>query len=731
MNQRSIIQAPEPNGQGTWLDTYIADNQLAQYQPQQQQLIDVDAVRGILFRQRWLIGAVILAAAIGGIIFTLLATPMYRATATVKVEPYGNYIVEGQDIDTQPSSTQVDDHLATQMAVIESRKMASTVAADLNLGERYDLLGKDIDEGRPPNMSDEEWLETKEGLAAEILQAGVSSEFPEQNYILTISYSSPDPVLAAEIANGYSDAFVMSDSRASLENNEYAQEFLLTEIEKTRTALQEAELAANAYARNSGIIVQQPVGEEGGASITLTNANLANVNARFSDARTKRIEAEQRWRAIENLPASQLPEVQANPVLQNLVSERTVKQARLIELRQRYNDEFPEIANLLNQIEVLDRQIAASSADIKATVRNEYVVARRQEQALEGELDQLAGATLAEQDLQVQYGVLKREADALRNQLKALLDRYNAVSSAANVQTGELTKLDAATVPNAPYSPNLARNMLIALVFGVALAGGLAVLRETLDDRIRSLDQVEEKVGLPPLGSTPFIEERDLDTDGTQRFDALMEAYASIRSSIDFALPRERNVLQMTSSQASEGKSTTSVILAELFASMGRKTLLIDADLRRPSVNKLFDIEKPKVGFVEVLLGHAEFQSAVVKGIHENLDILPIGDTPPNPTEILASSQLRDFIEWARKEYSLVIIDSSPIIGLADAPLIARLADATIFVLEANRLQFGQVKAALRRLRSAGGKPLGIILTKYRALQAGQSYDYQYAYYDY
>jgi len=730
MNDRSIIQTPEPEGHGTWLDPYLPEHQVGHYQPRPK-LIDVTAIRGILFRQRWLFAAVITLALIGGLVYTLMATPMYEARATVKVEPYASYIVEGQNIDQGLASNQIFDFLGTQLAVIQSRNLASVVAADQNLGERYDLLGDGVDEGRPPNMGDDEWRKRKEDLAASILMGSVVADMPDEGWIISIAYRSDNPVLAAEMANAYVDAFVASDTRDDIADNEYAQEYLQEQIQLIRGKLQDAEQASNAYARNSGIIVQPNSGGEEGGIVTLTTSNLSSINQRVSDARAERIDAEQRWRAIQNLPAAQLPEVQTNPVLQGLVSERTGLQNELVELQQRYNDQFPQIVNTKAKIATLDRQIESSSANIKATVRNEYTVARNQEQALERELNALTGETMAEQDQQVQYSVLEREAQALRDQLKALLDRYNTISTAANVDAGTLSKLDPATVPGGAYSPSLMRNLTLALVFGVALAGGLAVLRETFDDRIRSLDEVEEKIGLPLLGHTPFVESRDLEKEETNRFSALMEAYASIRSAIDFGLPRNQNVIQLTSSQASEGKSTTAVILAELFASLGRKTLLIDADLRRPSVARLLDIEDPQAGLVEVVLGHTDLQSAVVKGIHENLEILPVGSISPNPTELLASPQMREFVEKNRHEYGLIIFDTCPVMGLADAPLLSRLVDGTIFVLEANKVHFGQAKQAIKRVRGAGGNILGVILTKYRALEAGQSYNYQYGYYQY
>jgi capsular exopolysaccharide synthesis family protein len=730
MNDRSFIAAPEPAPQGRWLDSYMPESQVVAYQPQPQ-LINLATVRGILFRQRWLIGGVLVAAIIAGLIWTLLSTPMYQATAKVRVEPYGSFIVEGQDVDQGVASNQVYDYLSTQVEIIKSRSLAALVVEDNNLGERQDLLGKGIDESRPPNMSDEQWLEEKKNIAAGILAGSVVAEVPKENWVIPISFRSSDRTLAAEIANAYADAFATYEAGQTVSENNYALTYLREQIDLTRQRLREAEESANLYARNAGIVVDQAVAVEDGSTVTLTTSNLSAINQRVAAARAARIAAEQRWRSIENMPPAQLPEVQSSPVLQGLIADRTEKRVQLAELRQRYNDDFPQIRNLLAQIEIIDGQIERSGADIKSLVRSEFIVARNQERALEAELASVTGETLEEQDLRVQYGVLERETQALRDQLKVLLDRYNQVSSAANIQSGKVVKLDSATVPRAPYEPNMLRNMTLALVFGVAFAAGLAVLRETLDDRIRSVEDVEEKIGLPLLGFTPHVNEPDLDGAENDQFSALMEAYSSIRASIDFSLPRNRNKLLLTSSGPSEGKSTTSVILGELFARLGRRTLLIDADLRRPSVAQLVNIERPKVGVVEVLLGHVDLQDAVVKGVHENLEILPVGEIPPKPTEILDSPEFAALIQKCSEEYSLVIIDSAPVMGLADAPIISRLVDGTIFILEANKIPFGQARTAVRRVKAAGGNMLGVILTKYKARDAGDSYGYQYSYYQY
>jgi capsular exopolysaccharide synthesis family protein len=727
MTDRPIMNNPEPAAQGTWLDAYMP----AQV-PANRQMINVDLVRGILFRQRWLFAGILFASVTMGLMITLLMTPLYEAKSRVSVKPFGEQVIESKT--TGIPNGLVFDYIATMVERIKSRQTAEVVVDDLKLADRQDLLGKDVDKERAPGLSDDQWRQSKRQMAVSALINSLNVANYAGTLVIDIGVRSENPVLAAEIANGYANAFVASDARTSLASSRYALSYLSEQIEQTRARLETAEQAANEYARSRGIIVQ-PMGnvqaENASNATTLIGSKLANINQSFIAARAARIAAEERWRTVQSLPPMQVPEVLSNTSLQGLVTDLTAKRAELAELRQRYNDDFPQIVNLRVQIDTINSQLERGAAEVKANVRNELAITRNQENALSRELASLTGDTLGEQDEKVQLSVLDREAEALRDQLKILLDRYNTVNSAANLNPDTLQLLDMATVPKSPYSPKLVRNLTIALAIGLALAAGLSVLRETLDDRIRSLEDVEDKLGLPFLGHTPFVADRDISLDGSNRFSALMEAYSSIRAGVDFSLPRSSNLIQLTSSQVGEGKSTSAVVLAEMFASFGRKTLLIDADLRRPSVAKLLDIERPKVGLVEVVLGHVELEDAIVSGVHENLDILPVGEMPPSPTELLASKEFEDFVASCREKYSLVIFDSCPIMGLADAPMLARLVDASIFVLEANTLPFSRARTAIRRLTAAGGKTIGAVLTKYRALEAGQSYDYQYTYYQY
>lgn len=716
-----------------WLDNFLPDNRRV-HSRSNVAVIDIKAIRGLLFRQRYLLAATVALALLAGLIVTLIATPIYQAESTVRVDTDGAYIVEGQNVEAIHAN-EVYRYMETQGSVIRSRRLALAVTEQLKLASRPDFLDS-VDEEKPEGLTDKEWATQHRDTAVEILRANLEVDIPDQNRIVTIRYQSTNAPLAAEIVNAYATIFVKEDLRRSLDENRYALDYLREQIDGVRERLQDAELAANAYARRSGIVNQSIAGNTENDQFatqnqSITAVNLARINATYADARAQRIAAEERWRIVASQPAAQLPEVQSNNAIQTVLAKRAELNTKLSELRQRYDDNYPAVTDTLAQLAAVDRQFSAIATDIKNGIRNQYEVARRQEQSISRELNNLSRKTLDEQDRRVRFELLERDAIALRGELGALLERYNEINSASNLQLGTSSLLDEAVVPDRPVSPNLLRNMLLALLMGIGMAGVLAVLRESFDDRIRSLEDIEDRLGYPVLGQTPHVDENDLAEQIDNPFSPLMEAYSSLRSTLDYALPRDRNVLMVTSSQAGEGKSTTATVLARKSAQLGRKTLLVDADLRRPSISRMFGEARPKLGFAEVVLGHTDLSSALMANTPENLDVLPMGTLPPNPVELLSSGEIAKFIAQVREEYSLVLFDSSPVMGIADAPILTRHVDAAVFVVEANSVQMGQVRDSIRRIRNVGGNLAGIVLSKFRALQAGQSYDYQYRYYDY
>lgn len=690
-----------------------------------QHALSISAIRAFLWRQRLVVGAAIVLALLVSLVLTLLATPMYEAHSTVRVEPYYNQIVEGQDY-TEPyiPTPEISQYMETLTEVVGSRQTALRVVDMLNLVNDPTMAGDDV-----IPADDEAALNARRMAIAEGLRQSLSVEAPYTNRVMTISYVSPDPIQAARIANAYAQAFLQNEVERGVDANSYARQYLEDQIDEVRDLLREAELEANAYARSNRIINQSSADPDQPSS-TLTASTLASLNEAYTEARERRIEAEQRWRAAQPTPALNLPSVAANSSVIALRNERAAVEARLTELLQRYQEDYPEVREARAQLEQIDRQINSIAGQLKQSIRDEYEVAQRQEIALQAEREQASQLALDEQDRRVQFGLIERSVQSYRTQLAELLDRYNSVSTAANIRTSQATLLDEAAVPRAPYSPNLLRNLLIALVLGAALGGSLAFLRELMDDRLRSIDELERRLGLPGLGQTPMVM-GEVDDYTDDPFSPISEAYASIRTTLEYTGKGGKcKTLQITSSQAGEGKSTSSLALASRFGQVGRKTLLVDADFRRPRLLTATGVNPLEVDFVDVLFHRAPLRDAIIQ-TSDNVYMLPLLKPTRNSIQILSSGLIPEFLESVRGEFDVIIFDSSPVMGIADAPLLARFMDGVVMVVEANRAKFSQVRSSVRRLRDVNANILGAIVTKYRALDAGQDLSYQYAYYSY
>ncbi|VVT02350.1 GumC family protein [Erythrobacter sp. EC-HK427] len=696
------------------------------------------SIRGILWRQRYVLVIVTALTALLALILTLLMTPVYEAQTTIRYDPPSGATVTGEDLERYVSANEVGAVMRTIAEVAESRTMALAVVEDLGLEDNEALLGDMLRDGQPVGKSDEAWLAERRGAAAAIVQGGVSTDVPYDSRVITLAFRSTDPQLAASIANSLSENLLRQDVARSLETNAFAREFLEEQIADTRIRLQEAEREAIDFARRNAIIGPGiATGEdsdsgEAGTAPTLTASNLARVNQAYGEARADRIRAQERWQAVSGLPAAQLPEVQQNAQVQALAAQLATLRAREAQLRQRYLDDYPDLREVVAEIAETEERKARAEADIRRSIRSAYEVAQRQEAALGRELERSANSALAEQDERVQYNLLERDAQALRFQLSNLLDRYNQIASAANLGTSTISRIDPAIAPGGPVEPNLLRNLLAGLVAGIGLAVGLALLREIFDDRIRSAQDVEQKVGLPIIGQTPYVDPASIADAVEDRFSPVSEAYSAIRATLDFNVLKEgHKVISITSGESGEGKTTTAIALARRFAMVGRKVLLIDTDMRRPRLARLFSGTKPETGLLAVLYGRAALAEALLPHDQTGLDVLPIERIPDNPVEVLSSGLLAELIAAQREHYDLILLDSSPVLGIADAPLISRHADVTLLVIEANRAASGRTRASIRRLREGGARVVGGVLSKFRALDVGEDYSYQYQYYRY
>lgn len=310
-----------------------------------------------------------------------------------------------------------------------------------------------------------------------------------------------------------------------------------------------------------------------------------------------------------------------------------------------------------------------------------------------------------------------------------LLQRFKELSAEAGVTTNNISIVDTAEEPRRPTSPKLFVNLGIGIILGLLTAAAIVLLREMFDDRVRLPEDVPEKLGLPLMGSIPqlgpnIVVREALEAPKSELAEAFQALRATLELSTSNGVPQS---LLVTSSRPSEGKSTTSYAVARTFARQGRRVILIDADLRRPSLHKVLETDN-KGGMSNLLAGQMTVAEVIRPTEAPNLSFISSGPIPPDPAQLLETQTVRLVLDQLRAECDLVVVDGPPVLGLADALELASAAEGVLFVVESGSMHFGGVRASLKRLRDVHAPLLGVVLNKFNAQQAGYGTNYAYAY---
>ncbi|MFN3944919.1 MAG: GumC family protein [Allosphingosinicella sp.] len=700
-------------------------------EPEARPGLDFAAIWRILYRNKLLIAVVCAASILAGLTIALFTAPAYRAVATIQIDQQTARILNSEDVQPEPSAQEAERFLQTQVDILRSRSLATRVAERLNLYEDESFLTRMRHAEASATAADAASPVWREHVT-EAVQDNLSIVPRPTSRIVKIQFSSPDAALAATVANSFAENYITSNLQRRFDTSAYSRDFLQGQLAETKRRLEEAERELIAYARQAGLI-DASAGVVGTNDMTgprsLTTANLVQLNQAYAQASSARIQAQQRWAQAQATPLMSLPEVLSNPTVQQLTQRRAEFEAQYQEERQRRKEEHPAVIQSAARIAELDRQINTLAGSIRGAIAEQYRVAQRQEQALLGSLGRLKSATLAEQDRGVRYNILKREVDTSRELYEGLLQRYREVSAAAGIATNNVSIIDRAEVPLRPYWPRPMMNMALGGIFGIVLSFILVVARENFDDRVHVPEDVERKLGLPLLGMVPLLPGTASPAEALANPRSMLsEAYATIRTSVELSssggLPA---TILLTSSRAAEGKSTTSYGLSRQFAQMGKRVLLIDSDLRKPSLHRLVGAAH-RFGLSNVLAGQKRAEEVLQQTDLDGLHFMASGSLPPNPPQLLGSPALKRLLHELEQAYDVVVIDGPPLLGLADALLLSAVTDVTIFVVEGSGSSLGQTKAALRRLLAGRGQVLGAILTKFNLRSAG--YD-GYGYYSY
>jgi len=509
----------------------------------------------------------------------------------------------------------------------------------------------------------------------------------------------------------------------------YAKEFLEDQLQQMRVTLEASEKRFVAYAREREIVNLDDRQE-----IILNK--LREMSSKLVTAEAERIGAESEYLELLDSPASNVADVLDSPLIQTLKERRGELQAEYQENLEIYKPGYPTMQKLQRRIDELSADIAGEVASIRGSVQSRFEAKVREEAKLNQRIAELKEEALTLQDRSTDYETLRREVDTNRELYDGLLQRMKEVGVAAGVGENNISVVDAAAVPLGPYKPSLMKNLAIAIALGSFFGVGMAFLLEMLDDTVKSSDDVEKRVGAPVLGQIPRASAKEHGIAESEipllafkdPKSAVAEAARSLRTSLLFSTadgaPR---IMHVTSSSPSEGKTTTAVSLAITFAQAGAKVLLIDADLRNPSLHRVFRLSNAN-GLTNHLTSDVDAADVAQPTQVTRLFTITSGPLPPNPVELLSSAKMLDLLSLAIERFDHVVIDGPPVIGLADALVLANLARTTVFVVEPGTTRTHDIEAAVKRLRQANARILGAALTKVGRSGKGYGYGYDYNY---
>lgn len=736
---------------------------LAQPEAADDDTIDLRAIWRLIVKHRWLLVAVAAAGLVAALLLSFIQTPQYLASTTVQVDKRAPRVVKFQEDPVSEGDER--SAIGTQLEILKSRALAERVIEELRLDrqEQSDLQRKaeQASESAGDEASAEGGAPQGEGWGAvlsgmtermkdsytkmrepalrsadQLNRQAVVDEFVKtvkveqlrNTRMIRISAENADPQLAARMANSMAQAFIALSLERRLESSAYAKTFLETQLALTKAKLEESERRINEYSRSRNILTLDE-------KTNVINQTYTDFASALSKAEQERIKLESEFDAVRSNPDSSR-QVLESRVIQTYKEQRARLDAEYQLNAKIYKKDFPKMQQLEAQINDLDGKVESEVQSILRSLRNLLDTARSQEAQLAKRLGQARSEIVSGQDKNVDFNLLKREVDTNRELYDGLLQQVKEVGVAGGVEANNIQVVDKAHAPLFPHKPRLGLNAAIGLMAGLMLGLLLVFLLESLDDSIKFSDEVEKLLAVPLLGVIPKIREKvNLPSIALLAHEDprshLAEAYRSVRTSLQFSTsegaPRR---LVLTSTTKNEGKSTSALALAINFAQLGKRVVLMDGDMRNPTVHKLLGMTNV-FGLSNYLSGHAQADGVLVQATTiPNLSVITSGPIPPSPVDLLTGPrflELLDSLELGGVDY--IIIDGPPVLGLADAVVLGNQVHSVLYVAQANLTRKSHIKDAFRRLRMAGVLPRGVVLTKTTA-QNMAYYDYQ-SYYGY
>jgi len=704
----------------------------------------------VLIKSKWVVIASVALVLVVVTISTLRSTPIYEAVGSIAINK-----TDPVTFNLKDSSSGFDYYdptdLDTEVRILKSDLLALQVIRQLNLDKRPEFGAK----GKPLPASLElttdalqpDSARTSAALAS--FKGSLQVALVPNTRIIEIRYRSPDKNLAARAVNTLANTYVEQNFKTRFESTMQASDWLSKQLVDLQIKVETSQEKLVQYQKQHEIL---GIDEKQ----NITTAKLDELNRELTSAESARMEKESIYHLVQsgdsdsivaaaNVDGAAKGSSASSALLEKLREQQADLKIQVAQLSTQFGPSYPKLAQLNSQLKEVDEQIQTEMRKVANHLRGDYLAAVQRETMLRSALEKQKQEANKLNESAIEYSLLKRDVDANRTLSEGLLERLKEAGVTAGLRSNNFRIVDAARVPTAPSGPNILRNLAFALALGLSTGIGLAFLLDSMDNTVRTPEQAQLISALPSLGMIPLGSRSSREVGGRQKLalasskeavelvtqsrprSQMAESYRALRTSLLLTFAGgPPKVILITSALPEEGKTTTSVNSAIVLAQKGTRVLLIDADLRRPSIHKTLGMG-PKTGLSNVLTGSATLQQAIIPSmILPDLFILPAGTPPPNPAELLASSKMKTVLEELRKQYDHIVIDTPPTLSVTDAVVMSTSADAVVLVIRSGHT----TKPALRRARDillqVNARVCGVLVNAVDLSSPDYYYHYEY-----
>lgn len=685
----------------------------------------------VLHKYRWASVGVFLLVLGWVMVDSYTAVPMYRATARVLIEDPNTDVATPTEIQHNVSLQDPEIYMETQLRIVKGRELAQHVAPKLELERVAEFNGQGpkptqlalaistikfyamwpyrlvTSGGAMPAMAP-----TIDAMAtadhADALTARLNVSRVRGSQLVDFAYDSADPAFAERAVNAFAETYVEENLKLKIAALEKSAEWISNEVTRQGALVASSELALADYREKQGASSLD-------SNQNIVVARLTALNENATKARTDRIQKESSWKQIQaaGTDVESISSVIANASVQALKGQVATLQQERSRISERYGEKHPDFIKVNASLTSAEKQLQEEIRKAVQNAKNEYEQAVMQERASQSSLNEAKAAASDLGRKGVDYSVLQRNAESNRRVYDQLITREKELRVVANSRTNNVRVVDRATVPGSPYTPNHRRDWMFALAFGLAFGLGAAFLLDYLDDTVKTPEDITRRLKLRFLGMVPAVPgERHPLISGPVPHD-FGEAYRSIRTALSGALPTGGpHVVAVASSQPLEGKTTTAVNMAMALAVGGSRVLLIDADMRRPSVHRALRMGNER-GLSQLLAGQARMREVVQRTHDPNLLAITAGRTPANPSELLASDRMRALLAGLESgPFDWIVVDTPPVLAVTDAMILAPLVSAVTFVIGSEMTRQRLAERAVETMLGSNPRLMLAVLNK-------------------